>query len=293
MQPVNTHETPRRDPAPSRLSYRIQRWWLTPFFRRLVRQGLPAFAMVFFGLWFWNDQENRDVINDKIAEIRQSVAERPEFMVKVMTINGASVELGDDIREVLPVDFPVSSFDLDLEEMKGTVEKLDAVATAELHVRPGGILQLEVTERIPAVIWRNRATLELLDAEGRRVAAIVRRTDRRDLPLVVGEGADAAVPEALKLFAVSRPLEARLRGLIRMGERRWDVALLRDQRIMLPENGALAALESAIALDQAQDLLARDVSHFDLRKSGRPTLRVGDTAIEEFHRIKALNVGGQ
>ena len=35
----------RRDPAPSRLAYRLNRIWLTPLYRRVLRLGVPAFAL--------------------------------------------------------------------------------------------------------------------------------------------------------------------------------------------------------------------------------------------------------
>ncbi|MEL7115155.1 MAG: cell division protein FtsQ/DivIB [Pseudomonadota bacterium] len=280
-----------RDPAPSRMAFRLQRWWLTPFVRRMVRLGFPLIAIAACVGWFFSIEANREALKDQIAEVRRSVAERPEFMVKVMAIDGASAELGEDIREVMPLDFPVSSFDLNLEDMKGVVEELDAVATAELLIKPGGILHLEVTERVPAIIWRDRGILELLDVTGRRVAAIQSRTERPDLPLIVGEGADQAVPEALAIYAAAEPLETRIRGLVRMGERRWDLALDRGQRVMLPEIGGVTALEQVLAIDAARELLARNVTHIDMRQPARPTLRMAESAVEELHRIRALELG--
>jgi cell division protein FtsQ len=280
-----------RDPAPSRWAFRLQRWWLTPLVRRLVGLGLPMVAIGASAAWFFSIESNRDALRQQVEEIRRSVAERPEFMVKVMAIDGASDELAEDIREVMPIDFPVSSFNLELEAMKETVEQLDAVAQAELVIRPGGILELDVVERVPAIIWRDRETLELLDREGRRVSAIASRLERPDLPLIVGEGADKAVPEALMLYAAAAPLEGRLRGLARMGERRWDVVLDRDQRIMLPEHVAIPALEQVIAIHEARDLLERNITHVDMRKPSRPTLRLAAPAVDELHRIRAIEFG--
>jgi cell division protein FtsQ len=54
-----------------------------------------------------------------------------------------------------------------------------------------------------------------------------------------------------------------------VGERRWDVVLDRDQRILLPETEPGRALERVLALDQAQDLLDRDVT-VDLRLEPPP-----------------------
>ena len=291
MQQIDYGSSTRRDPAPSRWSYRIQRLWLTPLFRLTMRVGLPLLSTFFFTAWFLSDPDTRTALTEQFAEIRRSVAERPEFMVKLMAVDGASAELGDDIREILPVDFPLSSFDLDLDEMKEVVEQLDAVAGAELRIRPGGILQVQVTERIPAVVWRIEGLLELLDARGRRVAALPRRPLRADLPLIVGEGADTVVPEALAIVAAAAPLERRLRGLARMGERRWDLVLDRNQRILLPVENPVDALEQVIALDQARELLARDIAAVDMRNVQRPTLRMAPQAVEVMRRIKAIESG--
>ncbi|KGB80461.1 hypothetical protein JT55_18935 [Rhodovulum sp. NI22] len=76
-----------------------------------------------------------------------------------------------------------------------------------------------------------------------------------------------------------------------MGERRWDVVLDRDQRILLPERGAVEALERVIALDQAEDMLERDLMAVDMRNADRPTLRMSPEAVEELRRVKTLETG--
>jgi len=133
---------PRRDPAPSRIAYRLQRLWLTPYFRAIIRFGLPVMAVILAVGWFFNQQANRDAITEKIAEIRRSIEERPEFIVNLMAIDGATDAVSDDIREIVPVDFPVSSFDLDLDGMQARILELDAVARADIRIRQGGILQV-------------------------------------------------------------------------------------------------------------------------------------------------------
>lgn len=286
-------QAPRRDPAPSRVAYRFQRLWLTPVFRSLVRTGLPSFALVVGLGAYLTDEATQDTLDAAIADLRASVAERPEFTVNLMAIDGASDGLAEDIREILSLDFPLSSFDLDIDAIHERVSGLDAVASARLQVRSGGILSVEIVERVPAVVWRTADMLELLDAEGRRVAAIDSRTERPDLPLLAGVGADAAVPQALDILAAAAPLADRLRGLVRMGERRWDLVLDRDQRIQLPETAPIIALEKVIALDKAQDLLARDISVIDMRNPVRPTLRLAEPALEELTRIRAIERGGQ
>ncbi len=290
MQPIE-RAARRHDPAPSRWAYRMHRLWLTPAVRRLLRLGVPVAISGLALLYVFSQPQNRTVLTQMVSEIRRTIAERPEFMVTTMTIDGASAELAADIREVVPVDFPISSFDLDLAAMQAMVAGLDAVAQADLKVQPGGVLHLNVAERVPAVVWRAEGNLELLDEGGRRVAALAERGTRADLPLIAGIGADRDVPEALELLAAAGPVSDRLRGLVRVGERRWDLVLDRDQRIMLPETGAVTALERVVALHQAQDMLARDLAAVDMRNPARPTLRMRPHAVAELHRIKGIELG--
>ncbi len=76
-----------------------------------------------------------------------------------------------------------------------------------------------------------------------------------------------------------------MRAVVRMGERRWDVVLDRGQRILLPTQTPIRAFERVIALDQAQDLLARDVSVIDMRNTARPTIRLNEQAVAELRRV--------
>ncbi|MGL4322331.1 MAG: cell division protein FtsQ/DivIB, partial [Paracoccaceae bacterium] len=121
-----------------------------------------------------------------------------------------------------------------------------------------------------------------------RVASLAARSDRPDLPLIAGEGANTAADEALAVLAAASPLEGRIRGLVRISDRRWDIVLDRDQRILLPAENPVAAVERLLVLDQAQDILARDVAAVDLRIAARPVLRLTPQAQLQLRRAQGL-----
>ncbi|MEM1234224.1 MAG: cell division protein FtsQ/DivIB [Pseudomonadota bacterium] len=278
------------DPS-SRWGYRMQRLWLTPLFRALLRTGVPS-VVVCAAIYSYVAQPHvKLAMAEAVLEARASLQERPEFMVRLMTVEGAAPDVAERVRATLHLDFPVSSFDLDLGVLRQQVEALPPVRDATLRVRPGGVLEIEIIERTPALVWRREAGLGLIDVDGVLVSGLDWRADRADLPLVVGEGADRAVKEALALMQAAGPIASRMRGLRRMGERRWDVVLDRGQTIQLPEIDAVRALERVILLDQAQDLLARDISHVDLRNPRRPILRLAQSSLEELQRIRGLEFG--
>ena len=281
--------TPRVDPAPSRWAWRMQRLMLTPLFRFGLRAGLPFVVTLSVATWFLADPENQARIRGTVAEARASIEQRPEFMVNLMAIDGGDADTDAAIREAVPLNFPVSSFDLDPDAMRVRILEMPTVKEVSVRIRPGGILQVDITPRVPVAIWRTAEGLTLIDVTGARVAPIQRRDLRPDLPVIAGQGAPENVREALELVAAGAPLGARLRGLVRLGDRRWDVVLDRDQRILLPTAQPVRALERALALDQVDDLLLRDVARVDLRLSERPTLRMNSTATTEWWRIRQMN----
>ena len=283
---------PRREPGPSRLAYRLNRMWLTPLYRRLLRVGLPAFLICMIGGLYLADDTRRANLSGGLTAMVEKIQSREAFMVHRMEIEGASPAVDKGLRAMLPVTLPASSFDIDLPKLRMQIQMLDAVEHVDLRIQPGGILSAVVTERTPVVLWRHARGIELLDKTGHRVASVTSRDLRRDLPVIAGEGAGARAPEALALIDAAGPILPRLRGLERMGERRWDLVLDRGQRIMLPADRPLPALEHALSLDRADGLLSRDVIAVDLRDPQRPVLRLGIDARNTIRQARSLPLLG-
>ena len=236
MQQVN----PRLDPAPSRWSYRMQRLMLTPLYRNLLRIGLP-FAIAFGSVTLYmSDDQRRETLVQGVVDLREQFQTRPEFMVNLLAIDGASSSVAEDILDVL---------------------------------------------------WRTAQGLDVLDASGAVIAPATSREAHAALPLIAGEGADRHVNEALDLVRAAGPLGARMRGLVRVGDRRWDVVLDREQRIQLPEEGPVQALERVIAMGQVHEMLERDLSVVDMRLSQRPTIRMNAAAVEQWRELQKTHAG--
>ena len=282
----------RHDPAPSRLSYRVQRLWLTPIFRKALHLGVPLFALFAAVAWSLSDETRVAGLFEAASEIRREVENRPEFRVNVLGIDGASPDVTEEVRGALALTLPISSFDLDLADLRLRLEALPAVRSADLRIQSGGYLAVRIDERAPAALWLTYEGLAIIDDEGHFLAGFGTRDLVRPLPLLAGEGADRAVPEALRLIEATAPLGDRVHGLVRMGERRWDVVLTNGTRILLPETGARTALDRVLALNDVGEILARDLVAVDLRNPGRLTVRLTDRATEELRRIRTLAAQG-
>ena len=268
------------DPAPSRVSYRIMRLMLMPRLRLIFTLGFSSLLIfcatlgLFININVW---ENISAIK---KDLKLAFVERPEFMIKVASIDGSSDELANEIREILPLDFPVSYFDLDIKYLHKVVNEIPAVASAAIKISVGGVLQINVTEKSPAFIWRKDNVMSVIDETGSFIRIANSRVDYPKLPLVVGEAADLAVSEISSLMQANEYFKDHVRAFIRVGERRWDLILENNVRIMLPQREFLAAFDRLMLMDEAGSLLSGRLSNIDMRLVVRPTVRVDTVSVD-------------
>ncbi len=281
----------RRDPAPSRLRYRLNRMWLRPGYRRAANFGLPMLAGVLAAWTLAAQLDVRERASALIASVHEKIVDRPQFTISAITVPDVSRDLAEQIRVAAFVRLPASSLELDVNAVRERIEALDAVDRARVRALPSGVLEIRAVERVPVVVWRAPDGIELLDQNGVRVAEVDSRMRRPDLPLIAGAGAAAHVPEALELLRLADPVGARVRGLVRVGERRWDLMLDRDQRVQLPAAEPVAALARVMALEASEQLLKRDVAVVDMRDPSRPMLRPTERATAEMKRVRAGKTG--
>lgn len=268
------------DPAPSRVAYRIMRLLLIPRLRLIFTLGFPSLLIfcatlgLFININVW---ENISAIK---KNLKLAFVERPEFMIKVASIDGSSDELANEIREILPLDFPVSYFDLDIKYLHKVVNEIPAVASAAIKISAGGVLQINVAEKSPAFIWRKGNVMSVIDETGSFIRIANSRVDYPKLPLVVGEAADLAVSEISSLMQANEYFKDHVRAFIRVGERRWDLILENNVRIMLPQREFLAAFDRLMLMNEAGQLLSGRLSNIDMRLVVRPTVRVDTVSVD-------------
>ena len=268
------------DPAPSRIAYRIMRLMLIPRLRLIFTLGFPSLLIfcatlgLFININVW---ENISAIK---KDLKLAFVERPEFMIKVASIDGSSDELANEIREILPLDFPVSYFDLDIKYLHKVVNESPAVASSAIKISVGGVLQINVTEKSPAFIWRKDNVMSVIDETGSFIRIANSRVDYPKLPLVVGEAANLVVSEISSLMQANEYLKDHVRAFIRVGERRWDLILENNVRIMLPQREFLAAFDRLMLMDEAGSLLSGRLSNIDMRLVVRPTVRVDTVSVD-------------
>ena len=268
------------DPAPSIISYRLMRLMLIPRLRLILTLGLPSLVVIFGTLVLllnFNFHKNIEALK---KEVKRALVERPEFMIKVASVDGASDELAHEIREVMPLDFPVSYFDLDIKYLHKVLNDIPAVASAAIKVTVSGVLQIDISERTPAFIWRKDDVISVIDEKGKFIRLTTSRLDYPELPLVLGEAANLSIADISSLMEDNQYFLDQVRAFVRVGERRWDLVLDNNLRIMLPQTEFLAAFDRLMLMNHTGSLFSNQLSTIDMRLVERPTVRVGAVSVD-------------
>lgn len=275
-----------RDYAPTRTGFRIRRLLRDKAFQKFATVWAPLLLILAGTGWVASQTELRVAAMAKIDEIKHDALEHPEFAITRLSIEGATPDVEAALRRQLGYTLGASSLTFDATRARRRAEALGWVASAQARLEAPRTLNIAVTLRKPALIWRRGEALTLLDATGAAIARLESRAQHPGLPLIAGVGANTpvAVSEAIRIFQAAGALGPRLRGLVRVGERRWNAVLNDGPVVMLPAAGALDALAYVKALEQTPEKpLTKDVTAIDLRINGRPTLRLGPDALQGLH----------
>ena len=268
------------DPAPSIISYRLMRLMLIPRLRLILTLGIPSLVIICGTLVLLlniNLHENIEALKE---DLKRALVERPEFMIKVASVDGASDELAHEIREIMPLDFPVSYFDLDIKYLHKVLNDIPAVESAAIKVTVSGVLQIDISERTPAFIWRKDDVISVIDEKGKFIRLATSRLDYPELPLVVGEAANLSIADISSLMEDNQYFLDQVRAFVRVGERRWDLVLDNNLRIMLPQTEFLAAFDRLMLMNHTGSLFSNQLSTIDMRLVERPTVRVGAVSVD-------------
>ena len=270
------------DPAPSIISYRLMRLMLIPRLRLILTLGIPSLVIICGTLVLLLNINLHENIEALKKDLKRALVERPEFMIKVASVDGASDELAHEIREIMPLDFPVSYFDLDIKYLHKVLNDIPAVASAAIKVTVSGVLQIDISERTPAFIWRKDDVISVIDEKGKFIRLATSRLDYPELPLVIGEAANLSIADISSLMEDNQYFLDQVRAFVRVGERRWDLVLDNNLRIMLPQAEFLAAFDRLMLMSESGSLFSNQLSSIDMRLVERPTVRVGAASVDRL-----------
>lgn len=157
---------------------------------------------------------------------------------------------------------------MDLYQIKADIEALGWIKTARVERHFPSDLVIYLVERRPIAIYQTAAGHKVIDKSGQIIAGI-KVEDFRHLPVVSGKNAHSRAGEIITVLESEADLYNEVWSLTYRSERRWDVFLGDNIRIMLPEENPMDAWNQLAKLDRQHKLTQRNTVNIDLRIPGQ------------------------
>ena len=260
-------------PRPSKIRYRLERVWLRLWLRKLILYLSLILVFSTFCLLIFVYSNDWIKLKDYKNYFKNNIFERPELSVSKLEIKTTNLDLINQINAILKLSFPINSIKLDINHIQKIINQIDSVESSNVRINDSGVLLVEVIERKPVAVYRENDDLALIDLKGYKINNIFSRSDRNDLPLIVGTGGNYKVKEALEIYQLLSIYLNEIRGLIRIGERRWDIIFKNNKRIKLSEKYPKRSLRKFLSSDKSYLISSNDFVIIDLRFTNKIILR--------------------
>jgi cell division protein FtsQ len=220
-----------------------------------------------------------DAVAEWINNARDSAANAAGFGIAAVSVSGGTEVSRERALAIAGVAARSSLLFFDAEAARTRLMANPWIADAAVLKLFPDRLQIRITERRPFALWQRNGRVNVIADDGTVLEPFVE--DRyRDLPLVVGSGAERRAKDFIGLIERYPEIRSTLRACVLVAERRWNLHLTNGIDVRLPENDVEAALNRLVELDRNKKLFTRDLTAIDLRLPDRVTVRLSDAAAQ-------------
>jgi cell division protein FtsQ len=212
-------------------------------------------------------------------DARDAFANSAGFGIAEVTVTGAKEVSRDEILQLAGITPKRSLPFLDAEAARESLKTNPWIAEATILKLYPGHLHITVTERTDFALWQKEGQIAVIARDGTLVQSFV-DARYKNLPLVVGRGADKQGGDFLALLDRYPAIRDQVRASILVAERRWNLKLNNGLDIRLPESEPDKALDALVTLDRDKKLLSRDIVSIDMRLADRVTVELSEQAAQ-------------
>lgn len=210
------------------------------------------------------------------APLRARLAHMMPLRIKHIDVTGRRLTKEDALTDALGAHLGEGMFTFSVEAARKRLDALPFVdhATVQRHL-PDTII-VHLFERSPVAVWQIDGHFQLINAKGDRVPDQGMTGKDAEafmkLPLVVGKGANTDAMTLIDALDAHPEVKRFVVASVRVGERRWNLALHDGTTILLPEGHAREAIERLARYQASDRLLERAVTSIDMRLPDRMTI---------------------
>lgn len=218
-------------------------------------------------------------------QVTQAMTSAAGFAINNVKVSGNAETSEIDILEKIGLDGTTSLMALDVAATRDALKTLPWILDAEVRKIYPDTVEIKLREKVAFGIWQHGQELALIESDGKPIANL-RDNKFAHLPLFVGKDAGTGANEIMHDLDRWPVVKARVKALMRVAGRRWDLKLDNGVVIKLPERDMDRAMAELAKFDRDQQVLERDILAIDLRLADRTTVQLTADAAER--RKKAV-----
>ncbi len=290
LRPGQIGRTGRARAPLSRLSFSFDRFVLPRWLRRPVRllsrmgngevNAPPYAATIMSAVFLASSSLYGGYLGGHLDSFVQAVTARTGFAVDQIKVVGNRETSEIDVLDKLDLNGWTSLVGFDAEAARERIATLPWVQDVAVRKVYPHTLEVRLDERTPFAIWQQGSQLSVIERSGNRIAPYSGGRQAL-LPLIVGYGAPEHAPDLLAKLDKYPQLASRVRGYIRVGERRWDIKLDNGVTVKLPESNEAEAIADLVKIDAEQGILSRNIVAVDMRLADRLVVQLTPEAATE------------
>lgn len=191
------------------------------------------------------------------------------LVLQDVQVRGRHYLPASDLRAAIDVMPGVPLMSVDLLEIQDRVQELPWVISARVRRTLGGVLVIDIHERIPVALWLDANPLPaIVDAEGVKLTH-ENLANYAPILAVSGAGANKAAYGLMMLLKAEPDVAVRVKQASYISGRRWDLVLGNGTVVRLPENDAGLALARIAKAQEDKGMLDAGYASIDLRHVDR------------------------
>ncbi len=248
-----------------------------PIWRRFWFGGLFSATFLIsasLGSWWLISNNWIDNSLDKIKWKTISLLSKSGFKLSEILVVGRVQTSEKALLQVMRLGRGAPILTYDLKAARQRIEELPWVRYARVERMLPDKIFLSLEESLPLAVWQNKGKFSLIDERG----DIIRNVDLKkfkDLMVVVGKGAAKNTAELFSLLETQPELKRLVKTAVWIGGRRWNLRMLEEIKVRLPEKNADDALARLAEYEKLHQILGQNIKTVDLRFPDRLVINKG------------------
>ena len=262
-----------KDPAPSRLSYKINRLFYRLWFKMLlIAVFLISSALLVKKFLYKNIDLNEEIkfLSEESSAFYKGLT---ELSISSVLVKGAQESLKKEITNLVQNAATEGFSALKAQALREKIQAINRVEKAFVKFSTDGLVIVSVIERKEAVVFFNNDLYEVLDSNGIILSIKRNYQGLSDFPLLVGKDGSRKIKELLSLVNEIGSNKSEVLYYEWIGERRWDIHMKNDLVFKLPENNLSRGLELMRMFINKKNKPLRPIVSVDLRNIDKPIIK--------------------